>query len=86
MRVCDTVRCEDFPCGDIRREAHQVPGVDLDPASVRVILVSEAAPADPADGYEGGDEAMFAKTTVLAFQAAGYPVRDSTMSVGWACT
>ncbi len=76
MRVRDVVRCEDYPCGDVRHEAYEVAGVDVDPASVRVILVSEAAPADAADGYEGTGEAVFAKTTVLAFQAAGFPVRD----------
>ncbi|HEY5630259.1 MAG TPA: hypothetical protein VIR16_12195 [Candidatus Limnocylindrales bacterium] len=43
---------------------------------MRVVLVSEAAPADAANGYEGGDEAVFAQTTVLAFQAAGFPTRD----------
>ena len=74
MRVCDRVRCDAFPCADVRHEAFAIPGVDLDAAAVRVILVSEAPPPDSADGYDGGHDALFARTTVLAFQAAGFAI------------
>lgn len=74
MRVCDSVACPAFPCTDVRHEAHAVPALDQDQAAVRVILISEAAPGDPADGYEGGDEGSFAKTTLLVFQQAGFAV------------
>lgn len=74
MRVCDTVRCGGFPCADVGRAAYAVPSVDVDPASVRVILVSEAAAASAVDGYEGWAEGLFAKTTLIAFRAAGFDV------------
>jgi uracil-DNA glycosylase len=84
MRVSDQLRCETFPCADVRHEVFAVAGIERDAPSVRVILVSETAPADPADGYEQGDDALFAKTTVLAFQEAGFAVAtlDDVRSLG----
>jgi uracil-DNA glycosylase len=74
MKTDHFVQCQDFPCLDTRRESYFVPGVDLDPARVSILLISEAAPENPADGYYAGPEALFARTTVLAFQDAGAKV------------
>jgi uracil-DNA glycosylase len=74
MRVCDGVRCDGFPCGDVRHAAHHVPAVEVDPASIRVVLISEAVPADPADGYEAAGDPLFARTTLEAFRDAGFDV------------
>jgi uracil-DNA glycosylase len=74
MRVGDHVRCDDFPCGDVRHAAHHMPAVELDPARIRVVLVSEAVPPDPADGYEATGSPLFARTTVEAFRDAGLDV------------
>ena len=74
MRVADHVRCDGFPCGDVGHAAHHVPAAEVDPAAIRVVLVSEAAPADPADGYEAAGEPLFARTTVEAFRDAGFQV------------
>ena len=71
MRVSDSVACQDFPCADVRHECYMVPGIDLSPASVSVLLVSEAAPAEPAHYYYAGGEPLFGKTTVQAFADAG---------------
>ena len=40
------------------------------------MLISEAAPVNPKDYYYAGPEALFARTTVLAFQDAGAQVRS----------
>ncbi|MBN2387097.1 MAG: uracil-DNA glycosylase [Anaerolineales bacterium] len=74
MRISDSVQCIDFPCLDTRRESYLVPGVDLDLACVSILLISEAAPQDPADGYYAGPQALFARTSLLAFQDAGAQV------------
>lgn len=76
MKVSDTVACQDFPCLDTRRESYHVPGLDLDPAKVSILLISEAAPQNPADGYYAGPGALFAQTTLLAFQDAGAQVNS----------
>ena len=76
MKVCDRVQCKDFPCTDTSRLSYLVPGVDLDPAKVSILLISEAAPANPEDYYYAGVNALFARTTVLAFQDAGVKVNS----------
>jgi uracil-DNA glycosylase len=51
-----------------------MPAMDEDPAAVVVVLVSEAAPLDPADHYEAPGEPLYARTTVEAFRDAGFDV------------
>jgi uracil-DNA glycosylase len=51
-----------------------VPGVDLNPPEVSVVLISEAAPADPADCYYASGNPLFQQTTVQAFNDAGVDV------------
>jgi uracil-DNA glycosylase len=74
MKTNTAVKCVDFPCLDTRRACYLVPGLDVDPAKISIVLISEAPPEDPTDDYYAGPEALFARTTVLAFQEAGAPV------------
>jgi uracil-DNA glycosylase len=74
MKPNETVKCVGFPCTDINRLGYLVPSLEIDPAHVSILLISEAAPANPADDYYAGTNALFAKTTLLAFQDAGAKV------------
>jgi uracil-DNA glycosylase len=74
MKVIGLVQCLDFPCLDTRRAGYSIPAVELDPATVKILLISEAAPENPADHYYAGPEALFARTSLLAFQEAGAKV------------
>jgi hypothetical protein len=74
MKVNEIVQCLDFPCLDTQRAGYQIPAVELDPAAVKILLISEAAPENPADYYYAGINALFARTTLLAFQEAGAKV------------
>jgi uracil-DNA glycosylase len=76
MRTARIVQCSDFPCLDTRRAGYLVPSVEVDPAAVRILLISEAAPENPADHYYAGADALFARTTRLAFQDAGAKVNS----------
>ncbi|PJH76611.1 MAG: uracil-DNA glycosylase [Anaerolineae bacterium CG_4_9_14_0_8_um_filter_58_9] len=76
MKAGNYIQCTDFPCLDTRRESYLVPAVDIDPAKVSILLISEAAPENPADYYYAGENALFAQTTVLAFQDAGAKVQS----------
>jgi len=76
MKAGNYIQCTDFPCLDTRRESYLVPAVDIDPAKVSILLISEAAPENPADYYYAGESALFAQTTVLAFQDAGAKVQS----------
>ncbi len=71
MKPNGTVKCDDFPCTDISRLSYLVPGLEFDPARVSILLVSEASPVKPEDYYYAGSDALFARTTLLAFQDAG---------------
>jgi uracil-DNA glycosylase len=74
MRTRDSVRCLTFPCTDVEQGRYAVPGVELDPEQVSIVLISEAAPPDPADYYYAPGDPLFQRTTVQAFQDAGSPV------------
>jgi uracil-DNA glycosylase len=71
MKPNATVKCIDFPCTDTSRLSYLVPGLELDPARVSILLISEASPVKPEDYYYAGADALFARTTLLAFQDAG---------------
>jgi len=70
MRVSEHVRCVDFPCPDVRHECYVVPDMAVRP-DVSIVLISEAAPADPGDYYYAEGDPLFQQTTVQAFQDAG---------------
>ncbi len=74
MKGNELVQCLDFPCRDTRRAGYNVPSVEIDRAAVKILLISEAAPENPADYYYAGINALFAQTTLLAFQEAGAKV------------
>jgi uracil-DNA glycosylase len=74
MIVKNCVKCIDFPCQDVRCESYIIPGIDLDPQKVSLLMISEAAPQEPGDYYYAGAEALFAKTTIQAFEDAGVKV------------
>ena len=74
MRVSEVVRCEDFPCSDVRIDCCQVPDIEIRPEDVSVVLISEAAPGDPADYYYASEDPLFQETTVEAFRDAGADV------------
>ena len=74
MKVNSVIQCKDFPCTDTSRPSYLIPGLEIDPAKVSILLISEAAPVNPADYYYAGANALFAQTTLLAFQEAGAKV------------
>ena len=80
MKPNTTVKCVDFPCTDTSRLSYLVPSLEIDPAHVSILLISEAAPVNPKDYYYAGADALFAQTTLLAFQDAGAKV-DSIQDI-----
>jgi uracil-DNA glycosylase len=80
MRVSDQIACTDLPCVDVRHECLVIPDVDVNPESVSILLISEAAPADPADHYYAVGDPLFQQTTVQAFRDAGVDV-DSIQDI-----
>jgi uracil-DNA glycosylase len=74
MRASERVQCDGFPCADVRHEGFLVPDIDVDPAGVSLMLISEAAPASAADYYYAPGDPLFQQTTVQAFRDAGAEV------------
>jgi uracil-DNA glycosylase len=74
MRASKCVKCADFPCTDVKHECYTVPDIEIKPEDVSIVLISEAAPPDPADYYYAGGDALFEQTTVQAFNDAGADV------------
>jgi uracil-DNA glycosylase len=74
MKIIEAIQCIDFPCTEARQESYMVPDIDLDPQSIKVMLISETAPIEAKDYYYRSCEALFARTTVQAFQEAGIKV------------
>jgi uracil-DNA glycosylase len=82
VRICDVIGCQDFPCADVRHECYEVPDVELRPQDVSIVLISEAAPANPDDFYYAPGNSLFAQTTVQAFREAGAAVSSVQEIVG----
>lgn len=74
MQINQIVQCVNFPCSDVHHEGYAVPAIDIDPMSISIIVISEAAAENPANNYYAGGESLFEHTTLLAFQDAGAKV------------
>src|SRR4030065_2958295 len=74
MRVSECVGCERFPCADLNHAGYIIPGLDVKPDAISIVMISEAAPANPGDYYYAGGDASFQQTTVQAFNDAGVNV------------
>ena len=52
----------------------QLNDVDVDPASIRAVLINEVVPTDPAQDFYGSSGEDYLSTTIPLFQQAGLPV------------
>lgn len=74
MRPARVIHCNSFPCPSALHARFAVPELEINPEKVRLILISECAPERPEDYYYAGEESLFARTTLQAFQDAGFQV------------
>ena len=74
MRVNENLKCETFPCNDVKHECNIISNVDVKPENFSIIMISEAAPADCADYYYAKGNPLFQQTTIQAFNDAGADV------------
>lgn len=74
MRVNECVGCELFPCADVNHGSYIVPSIDVKPDTISIVLISEAAPANPDDYYYAKGDPSFQQTTVQVFNDAGADV------------
>jgi hypothetical protein len=76
MKTSDLVRCLEFPCEGVNQTAYIVPDVNIDLKKIKLLLVSESAPQNPADYYYAKGVPLYTQTTLLAFQDAGIHVES----------
>ena len=74
MQMDRQLICEGFPCADVRHDCYVVPPVQVRPKDISIMLISEAAPADPGDYYYAKGSPLFLQTTLQAFNDAGAKV------------
>jgi hypothetical protein len=71
MRVNECIGCKAFPCADVKHDCYIVSGISLKPEAISIVMVSEAAPENPADYYYAKGKPLFQQTTIQAFNDAG---------------
>jgi uracil-DNA glycosylase len=74
VNISQCVKCEKFPCKDVKQEKYAVPSIEIRPENISIVMISEAAPDDPRDHYYAEGDPLFARTTVQAFRDAGADV------------
>jgi len=55
----------------VKHECYVVPAIEVKPAAISIVMISEAAPENPGDYYYAKGDPLFQKTTVQAFQDDG---------------
>jgi uracil-DNA glycosylase len=71
MKVCNQIKCPDFPCTDIDKKSYIVPDIEIDPSRIKVLMITEAPPNDRADYFYASGTPFYLKTTLQAFTDAG---------------
>lgn len=71
MRVSKFISCDTFPCIDVKHDCYIIPDLDVNPKDISIVMISEAAPANPGDYYYAKGDSLFQQTTVQAFNDAG---------------
>jgi uracil-DNA glycosylase len=74
MKINERINCIDFPCADIDRNAYVIPPFELDPQKIKVLMIAEAPPNDPADYFYAAGSPFYLQTTLQAFRDAGATV------------
>lgn len=76
MQVNRLIKCTDFPCTDIDNAGYVIPGIDIDPSAIRVIIITEAPPDNKADYFYAEGMPFYLQTAVQAFNDAGLKVSN----------
>ena len=71
MRTSEHISCNTFPCLDVDTTKYVIPQAEIAPETIKMIMVSEAAPQEHSDYYYSEGESLFEQTTVQAFRDAG---------------
>jgi uracil-DNA glycosylase len=68
------LNCPDFPCSDVNKQCYLIPDTEIEPETVRTIMISEAPPQNKTDYFYAKDNPFYMQTTIQAFNDAGFKV------------
>lgn len=71
MKICDHIKCNDFPCTDIDAAGYLVPYEEINPQNIQIIMITEAPPHDKKDYFYAEGNPFYLQTTIQAFNDAG---------------
>jgi uracil-DNA glycosylase len=74
MKVNECVKCADFPCLDVNKDSYLVPGAEIKPDKINILLISEAPPQNLNDYFYAQNKPFYFQTTAQAFSDAGLNV------------
>ncbi|MBN2090638.1 uracil-DNA glycosylase [candidate division KSB1 bacterium] len=74
MKIKAQIGCQVFPCSDIIKESYVLPKADIDPQTIRMIMISEAPPQNSEEYFYAYGKPFYLKTTLQAFNDAGIAV------------
>ncbi len=76
MKINHCLTCETFPCTDVNQEAFVIPYLEVKPQNIKVLMISEAPPADPTHYFYAPGSPDYMKTTLQAFNDAGISAKS----------
>jgi uracil-DNA glycosylase len=76
MKISDFIKCPDFPCPDVEKNAYAVPTADIDTAKIKAVIIAEAPPGDKADYFYTPGNPFYLQTVIHAFKDAGEDVNS----------
>jgi uracil-DNA glycosylase len=76
VKMSNCIACQTFPCEDVDQQGYLIPDLSIDPATIRMVMISESSPLDPKAYFYAGEGAAYAQTTLQAFSFAGIEVKS----------
>jgi uracil-DNA glycosylase len=76
MQISDKLKCAAFPCGDVDKKGFILPPPEIDPTKIKLVMITEAPPADPCDYFYAPGSPLYLQTTLQAFKEAGKDVKS----------
>ena len=74
MKIDEIIKCTNFPCADIDKNNYILPSIDINPAKIRILMITESPPNEKADYFYSAGNPAYLQTILQVFKDAGYKV------------
>jgi uracil-DNA glycosylase len=76
MKITGKLKCSGFPCTDVDKNGFSLPAPDIDPAKIKLLMITEAPAPNKADYFYAPGSPFYLQTTLQAFKQAGEAVNS----------